>query len=223
MIIRELAAALQAEFAGDGEREITAVMPLEEAGASDLSFVSNMKFAQLALTSVAGCLVIPPGIDVPGKNLIFAKDPRAAVAQLIPLLHPIARPGAGIHPSAVIHPEARVHETASIGPFCSVGPRCAVGAQTILYPRVCLYRDVQVGDRCVLHSGVVLGADGFGFVWRDDHYENFPQVGKVSIGNDVEIGANSCIDRAALGVTSIGDGTKIDNICLLYTSPSPRD
>jgi UDP-3-O-[3-hydroxymyristoyl] glucosamine N-acyltransferase len=212
MIIRELASALQAEFTGDGKKEIAAVMPLEEAGQNDLSFVSSMKFAQMALTSAAGCLVIPPGFQVPGKNLIFAKDPRAAVAQLIPLLHPIVRPDAGVHPSAVIHPEARIDPTASIGPFCSIGPRCVVGAHTILFSRVSLYRDVQVGEHCVLHSGVVLGADGFGFVWRDDHYENFPQVGKVIVGNDVEIGANSCIDRAALGVTSIGDGTKIDNM-----------
>jgi UDP-3-O-[3-hydroxymyristoyl] glucosamine N-acyltransferase len=212
MIIRELAAALQAEFAGDGEKEITAVMPLEEAGSSDLSFVSSMKFAQMALGSNAGCLVIPPGFEVPGKNLIFAKDPRAAAARLIPLLHPMARPDAGIHPSAVIHPEARVHESASVGPFCSVGPRCIIGADTILHPRVSLYRDVTVGERCVLHSGTVLGADGFGFVWREGHYENFPQVGRVILGNDVEIGANSCVDRAALGVTSIGDGTKIDNM-----------
>lgn len=212
MIIRELAAALDAEFAGDGEKEIAAVMPLEAAGATDLSFVSSMKFAQMALNSAAGCLVIPPGFQIPGKNLIFAQDPRAAVALLIPMLHPISRPGAGIHPSAVIHPEAQIHETASVGPFCTVGPRCVVGAQTILYPRVSLYRDVKVGERCVLHSGVVLGADGFGFVWRDDHYENFPQVGKVIVGNDVEIGANSCIDRAALGFTTIGDGTKIDNM-----------
>jgi UDP-3-O-[3-hydroxymyristoyl] glucosamine N-acyltransferase len=212
MKIRDLAAAIGADFAGDGEYEITAVAPLEEAGPNDLSFVSSMKFARMALTSNAGCLVIPPGHDVPGKNLLFAADPRAAVATSIPLIHEVTRPGVGVHPSAVIHPEARVHETASIGPFCSVGPRCAIGADTILYPRVSLYRDVTVGERCVLHSGVVLGADGFGFVWREDRYENFPQIGKVVIGDDVEIGANSCVDRAALGVTSIGDGSKLDNM-----------
>ncbi len=212
MLIRDLAAALEARYSGDGEYEVTAVAPLEEAGPRDLSFVSNPKFAQTAIQGKAGCLVLPPGYEIPGRNLIFHPDPRAAVARLIPLLHDLQKPAAGIHPSAVIHPEARVHETASIGPFCSIGPRCVIGAHAILYPRVSLYRDVTVGERTILHSGVVLGADGFGFVWRDDHYENFPQVGKVIIGNDVEIGANSCVDRAALGVTSIGDGTKLDNM-----------
>ena len=212
MNIRELAAALGAEFVGDAELEIVAVMPLEDAGPDDLSFVSNAKFASMALSSKAGCLVIPSGFNVPGKNFIFASDTRAAVARLIPLLHRFEAPAPGIHASAEIHPDAHVHETASIGPFCTIGPRCVIGAHSILHPRVSLYRDVQVGDRVVLHVGVVLGADGFGFIWREDHYETFPQVGKVVIGNDVEIGANSCVDRAALGVTFIGDGSKLDNM-----------
>ncbi len=212
MLIRELAAALEASFSGDGEHEIKAVMPLEEAGSDDLSFVSNPKFAPVAIAGKAGCLIIPPGFEIPGRNLIFHADPRGAVARIIALVHDVKKPSAGIHPSAVIDPEARIHESASIGPFCSVGPRCVIGAGSILHPRVSLYRDVIVGDRAILHSGVVLGADGFGFVWRASHWENFPQVGKVVIGNDVEIGANSCVDRAALGVTSIGDGTKLDNM-----------
>ena len=212
MLIRDLAAAIGSGFSGDGDYEITGVMPLEDAGPSDLSFVSNPKFAQAAIQGKAGCLIIPPGFEIPGRNLIFHKDPRAAVAQLIPLVHSLDRPAPGIHPSAVVHVSAQIHETASIGPFCTIGPRCIIGAGSILHSRVSLYRDVTTGDRVILHSGVVLGADGFGFVWRDDHYENFPQVGRVLIGNDVEIGANSTVDRAALGVTSIGDGTKIDNM-----------
>jgi UDP-3-O-[3-hydroxymyristoyl] glucosamine N-acyltransferase len=212
MLIRDLAEALKAEFAGDGDHEIKAVAPLEDAGPDELSFVANPKFAQTAITGRAGCLILPPGYGIPGRNLIFHPDPRAAVARVIPLLHDVRRPSPGVHPSAVVDPDAKVDPTASVGPFCFVGPACRVGAGAVLYARVTLYRNVSVGERTVLHSGVVLGADGFGFVWREDHYENFPQVGRVEIGCDVEIGANSCVDRAALGVTSIGDGTKLDNM-----------
>jgi UDP-3-O-[3-hydroxymyristoyl] glucosamine N-acyltransferase len=136
----------------------------------------------------------------------------------------------GIHPSADIHQDARVDPTAQIGPRVSVGARASVGARcklgpgcavgsgssvgdgSVLHANVTIYPLVTVGRRCVLHSGSVIGADGFGFVLTGDRYQKFPQVGRVEIGDDVEIGANTCIDRAALGVTTIGDGTKLDNL-----------
>ena len=212
MRISELAEALQSTFTGNGDHDITSVMPLEDAGPHDIAFVGNPKFAQVAIEGKAGCLILPPGFDIPGRNLIFHANPWAAIAAALPLLHDLPKAVPGIHPSAVIDPTATVDATASVGPFCTVGPRCTIGANAVLHARVTLYRDVTVGERSILHTGCVIGADGFGFVWREDHYENFPQVGKVILGSDVEIGANSCVDRAALGVTSIGDGSKLDNM-----------
>ena len=211
MRVQQLSALLAAQFAGDGELEIERVAPLETAGPRELAFVGSLRFAALARNGKAGCLIVPPGYGIPGRTTIFAPDPRAAVAQAIRFLHP-RRVREGIHETAVISPSARIDRSASIGPYCVIGDRCRVGEECVLHAHVTLYDDVQLGDRVVLHTGVVLGADGFGYVWKEDHWENFPQIGRVLIGNDVEIGAHSCVDRAALGITSIGDGTKLDNM-----------
>ena len=211
MRVQQLSALLAAKFEGDGELEILRVAPLETAGLGEVAFVSSLKFAHLATNGRASCLIVPPGYGIAGRTLIFAPDPRAAIARAIQLLHP-RRVVEGIHETAVISPSARVDASASIGPYCVVGDRCRVGEECVLHAHVTLYADVTLGDRVTLHSGVVLGADGFGYVWNNDHYDNFPQIGCVLIGNDVDIGAHSCVDRAALGVTSIGDGTKIDNM-----------
>lgn len=211
MRVQQLSALLAARFEGDGELEIVRVAPLETAGAGEIAFVGSLKFADLARNGKAGCLIVPPGYGIPGRTTIFAPDPRAAIARTIELLHP-RRVREGVHETAVISPTASVDSSASIGPYCVIGDRCRVGEECVLHAHVTLYPDVYLGERVILHSGVVLGADGFGYVWREDHYENFPQIGRVLIGNDVEIGAHSCVDRAALGVTSIGDGTKLDNM-----------
>ncbi len=211
MRVQQLSALLAAKFEGDGELEILRVAPLETAGPSEIAFVGSLKFSEQARRGRAGCLIVPPGYGIAGRTTIFAPDPRAAIARAIELLHP-RRVVEGIHETAVISPSARVDPSASIGPYCVVGDRCRIGEECVLHAHVTLYADVTLGDRVTLHSGVVLGADGFGYVWKDDHYDNFPQIGRVLIGNDVEIGAHSCVDRAALGVTSIGDGTKIDNM-----------
>ena len=211
MRVQQLSALLAAKFAGDGELEIERVAPLETAGPREIAFVSSLKFAPLARAGKAGCLIVPPGYGIPGRTTIFAPDPRAAVARAIQLLHP-RRVREGIHETAVVSHTARIDPSAFIGPYCVIGDRCQVGEECVLHAHVTLYDDVHLGERVVLHSGVVLGADGFGYVWKEDHYENFPQIGRVIIGNDVEIGAHSCVDRAALGLTSIGDGTKLDNM-----------
>ena len=211
MRVQQLSALLASRFEGDGELEIERVAPLETAGPGEVAFVASLKFAGLARNGKAGCLIVPPGYGIPGRTTIFAPDPRAAIARAIELLHP-RRIREGIHETAIISPSARLDPSASIGPYCVVGDRCRIGEECVLHAHVTLYPDVQLGDRVTLHSGVVLGADGFGYVWKDDHYENFPQIGRVLIGNDVEIGAHSCVDRAALGVTQIGDGTKLDNM-----------
>lgn len=231
MRVRDLAAFLNAAWEGDGDREIRGVSALEDAGSEDLSFVTGGRGAKAAESSQAGCLLARPDYPNPsGCGIIRVPDPRAAIARVIPLFHPPVQPQPGIHASAVIAGDAAIHPTAHIGPLvtigagseigagssigagCTIGAHVDIGAYCILHPRVTIYDDVSIGDEAILHSGCVIGADGFGFVLTGQGYEKFPQVGRVEIGSRVEIGANSCVDRAALGITSIGDGTKLDNM-----------
>ena len=237
--VKELAAWLGAPFEGDGECELRRVAPLDEAGADELSFVTHGKGVKLAAASRAGCLLIPSDLPAellgdPARTVIRAvirvPDPRAAIARAITKLHPRVDPPPGIHPTAVIGPGAVIGAGAYIGPLVTIGAGAQIGAGTqvhagsvigdhvrigercLIHPRVSIYPDVTIGNQVVLHSGCVIGADGFGFVFTAGAYEKFPQVGRVEIADHVEIGANSCVDRAALGVTSIGEGTKLDNL-----------
>jgi UDP-3-O-[3-hydroxymyristoyl] glucosamine N-acyltransferase len=231
MRVKELALWLGNEFEGNGDLEIRRVTTLEEAGPDDLSFISNQRAAKLAGQSQAGCVLVPLDfLNDPPRTIIRAADPRAAVARAIAKLHPRIEPQPGVHPSAIIGPGAIVEPGCFIGPLAAIGAGVrvstgtSIGAGSVigdyvhignhctLHPRVTIYRDVEIGNYVILHSGCVIGADGFGFVLADGMYEKFPQIGRVHIGDRVEIGANSCVDRAALGVTSIGDGTKIDNL-----------
>lgn len=229
MRVTEIAGELKAAWEGDGNLEIGGVAPLESAGPREIAFVGNRKAAVGAHLSSAGCLLVTP--DFPkGRTLIRVADPRAACARVIQLLYPPPAVNPGVHataviaesahiaksaaigPHATIGAETRIGERSSIGPGCVIGDGVKIGADCKLHSNVTIYNGVTIGDRAVLHSGAVLGADGFGFVKQGDHYEKFPQIGRVEIGNDVEIGANSCVDRAALGVTEIGDGAKLDNM-----------
>jgi len=229
MRVSEIAAYLNVPWEGDGDREISGAAALESASPYEIAFVGNRKAAAFAVESHAGCLLVTA--DFPsGRTLIRLSDPRAAFARVIGLLYPSQAPMPGIHITAVIPDPSHIASTAAIGPHVSIGSGTRIGERTtigagcaigsgitigddcVLHANVTIYDNVTVGNRAVLHSGCVLGADGFGFVRADDHYEKFPQIGRVEIGNDVEIGANSCVDRAALGVTSIGDGTKLDNM-----------
>src|SRR5438552_2188395 len=230
MRVRELAQWLGAEFEGDGEVEIAGVAPVESAGPADISFINSRKAAQQAEASAAGCLIVPMDFAGPGRTLIRAASPRTAFARTIGRLHPPRQPEPGIHPTAVVAATARIGEGVSIGPHASVGeasslgPGTAVGAGSrvgagvvigeggLLHAGVTIYDGVRIGCGVVLPCGCVIVADGFGFVMEGGRYEKFPQVGTVEIGDYVEIGANACIDRAALGVTSIGEGAKIDNM-----------
>ncbi|HEY3485936.1 MAG TPA: UDP-3-O-(3-hydroxymyristoyl)glucosamine N-acyltransferase, partial [Ilumatobacteraceae bacterium] len=134
-----------------------------------------------------------------------------AFARVLAWLHP--RPAvSGIHPTAVVHPAARVGRNVGIGPYCVVGADCAIGDDTVLHAHVTLYDGVVIGRRCLLHAGVVIGADGFGFVPTKDRVEKIPQIGGVEIGDDVEVGANTTIDRGTMGDTVIEDGVKLDNL-----------
>lgn len=226
--VSEIATLLQSKWEGE-DRTIQGVAPVESAGPSDLSFVGSRKAAAQAISSRAGCLLVTdefPG----GRTFIRVADPRAAFARVVRHLFPPEPVSPGIDPATVVAGSASIHSSASIGPHvvigessqigartrvgggCVIGARVKIGADCLIHPNVSIYADVTIGDRAMLHSGCVLGADGFGFVLIGDHYEKFPQIGRVEIGDDVEIGANSCVDRAALGVTEIGSGTKLDNM-----------
>jgi UDP-3-O-[3-hydroxymyristoyl] glucosamine N-acyltransferase len=227
--VTEIAGELKAAWEGDGKLEISGVAPLESAGPREIAFAGSRKAVSGAHLSSAGCLLVTAAFPS-GRTLIRVDDPRGACARVIGLLYPTPAAEPGIHPTAVIGASADIAKSAAIGPHatigagtrigerssigggCMIGDGVRIGTECRLHANVTIYDSVTIGDRAVLHSGVVLGADGFGFVLRGDHYEKFPQIGRVEIGNDVEIGANSCVDRAALGVTQIGDGAKLDNM-----------
>lgn len=230
MTVRELAAMLQAPFEGDGESAIDGVGSVESATARQLSFAAGKKAHELASASQAGCLLVAPDFGASSGALIRVSDPRAAFARVIAHFHPPEPVVTGIHPSAVIAERvelgsgvsigphvtiaagARIGDGTAIGPGCTIGAGAVIGANCRLAARVTLYREVTLGDRVILHAGVVIGADGFGFAMVNGRYEKFPQIGTVQIADAVEIGANSCIDRATLGITSIGEGSKLDNL-----------
>jgi UDP-3-O-[3-hydroxymyristoyl] glucosamine N-acyltransferase len=231
MRVKELAAFLESPFEGDGERVLRKVAALDDAGPEDLSFVTGGQSVKRAEASAAGCLLVPNDFNnVEHRTVVRAAHPRAAVARAISRLHPKVEAIPGMHASVVIGPGAIIEPGVHVGPLvsigagvrmgagssigagCVIGDYVSIGEKCTLHPGVTLYRDVTLGREVVLHSGCVIGADGFGYVLADGIYENFPQIGRVEIGDRVEIGANSCVDRAALGVTSIGDGTKIDNL-----------
>lgn len=213
MRVRELADWLGATFEGDGEKIVEGVAPVDSAGAAQLAFVAGAKAVELAQASAASCLIVPVDFhNAAGRTVIRAEQPRAAFARCVARLHPPRKPQPGVHPAAVVGAGVKLGLNCAIGAGCVIGERTVIGEDTVLHANVTVYDDVEIGDRVILHSGCVIGADGFGFVLTEGRYEKFPQVGRVVIGNDVEIGANCCVDRAALGTTWIGDGTKLDNM-----------
>jgi UDP-3-O-[3-hydroxymyristoyl] glucosamine N-acyltransferase len=230
LLVRELAAFLGAEYEGDGELEISGAAPVESARFSDLSFASGAALGRVS-ASQASCVIVPSDFsNVTSRTVIRVAQPRGAFVAALKLIYPAEPVRAGVHATACIAGTASLDSTceigahvtigqrASIGPGtrirsgCSIGADVVIGAHCTVEPNVTIYSRVEIGSRVILHSGVVLGADGFGFMLSGDHYEKFPQVGRVVIHDDVEIGANACVDRAALGVTEIGEGTKLDNM-----------
>lgn len=209
----EIAAICNSTVDGDPSLSIAGANSLESATKSELSFAGNDKAAAFAHQSQAGCLIVPESFDLAGPwALIRVANPRAAFAKVLRALYPPAATGPAIHPTVFIGESSVVGEGTRIHAHCTIGARVTIGANCIIYPNVTIYDGAVIGDRVILHAGCVIGADGFGFTLIGGHYEKFPQVGIVEIGDDVEIGANSCIDRAALGVTRIGRGTKLDNL-----------
>ncbi|MEI8324564.1 MAG: UDP-3-O-(3-hydroxymyristoyl)glucosamine N-acyltransferase [Betaproteobacteria bacterium] len=217
LLLGSIVQALQGELCGDAQLSITGLAPLESAGASELSFLSHPKYQGQLAASRAACVIVGPTMrEAAAKRgaFIVAEQPYLYFARLTQLWKQqhSRRGGVRLHPSAVIDPQAWVDATASVGPLCVLERGARIGAGTVLKSRVTVGEDCTVGERCLLHPGVVLGADGFGFAPNEGAWEKIEQLGTVRVGNDVEIGANSCIDRGALHDTVISDGVKIDNL-----------
>jgi UDP-3-O-[3-hydroxymyristoyl] glucosamine N-acyltransferase len=230
--LAELAELVGGRVEGDSERTIEAVRALDSAGPHDLSVLKNPRYREQAEASRAGALLVGPALagTVPGRPLLVVGDPDYALARLVAVLHPPARREPGVHPTAVLEAGCEVDPSASIGPYAvigagsrigagavihaavSIGRRCVVGEGAVLHPHAVLYDETEVGPHSVVHAGAVLGADGFGYATQEGSHHKVPQVGRVVIEGDVEIGANSTVDRATLGETRIGEGTKIDNL-----------
>jgi len=231
LTVAQLAEICGGSAEGDTERSISGANALENATEGELSFAENRKAVEMTASSRAGCLLVPRWFDATGEwALIRADQPRNAFTKAIAALYSKAKPAPTTHPTAEIAPTAgiapdcfvgahtSVGERTKIGSGCYIGNGCIIGDDVTigdgvtLHPNVTIYDGVRIGARVILHSGCVIGADGFGFTLVGDRYEKFPQIGTVEIGDDVEMGANCCIDRAALGVTRIGEGTKLDNL-----------
>jgi UDP-3-O-[3-hydroxymyristoyl] glucosamine N-acyltransferase len=230
--LSDIAAKLGCPVEGDGSVEIRGVGSLDDATAGQLTFLGNPKYAEKAKTTKASAILLGKDAASTGIPAIRVPDPYASFAEVISWFHPAPRPAEpGIHPTAVVAKSARIGEGAAIGPFVVIGENVVIGRNACLGAHVVLYRDVTVGDDALFHArvtvrercrigsrvrlepGVVIGSDGFGFTKLEDGtHKKIPHVGNVVIEDDVEIQANSCIDRATLGETRIGRGTKIDNL-----------
>jgi len=209
--------ALGGELLGDGALLVTGLAPLQSATAQQLSFLSHPKYQSQLAASQAGCVIVSPPfreLACARGSCIVTDEPYLYFARVTQLWKK-SLPQAGgplIHPTAVIDPLAQVHPTARIGALCVVERGARIGADSELKSRVTVAEDCVIGQRCLLHSGVVIGADGFGFAPHAGEWVKIEQLGAVVIGDDVEIGANTCIDRGALDNTVIGDGVKLDNL-----------
>jgi UDP-3-O-[3-hydroxymyristoyl] glucosamine N-acyltransferase len=229
--LSHLQAVLGGEIRGDGSRMLDDVGALDNAGPNQISFVVSAKHLASALASKAGALIVAPALaeKLPGDCLI-TDQPHAVFARAAALFHPEPPLRAGIHPSAQVDPGADIAQDAEIGPHavvgsgavigsgtrigpnCSIGDRAVIGRNCRLFANVAVYAECVIGDRTTLHSGCVIGADGFGLAWESGRWQKVPQIGRVILGADVEIGANTTIDRGALIDTVIEDGVKIDNL-----------
>jgi UDP-3-O-[3-hydroxymyristoyl] glucosamine N-acyltransferase len=231
MTVGEIAKIIGGDAEGDAEREAFGVSPLDVAEEGSVVWLERRRDASLLDGKDPAAVICPPDVEVEGRTVIRAKNSKLAFAKAVELFNPYRKHEPGIHPSAVVSPEAVAHPTCAIGPNCCVEAGAAVGAGSVLranvflglgakvgegcllHPNVVVLDGCEIGNNVTLHSGVVIGADGFGYV-RDEsgnHYK-VPQAGRVVIEDDVEIGANSAVDRATLGETRVGRGAKIDNL-----------
>lgn len=218
------------EVLGDADVRITQVATLDAAGPGQISFLANRRYRkQLEQTRADAVIVAAHDADATQRPRIVCDDPYTYFARVSALLNPPSAVSPGIHPLAAVHPSARIAASAAIGPFvsigagaevgegssveagCALGENARIGRDCRLYSNVSVYHDCLIGDRVILHSGAVIGADGFGLAWDNGRWKKIPQIGRVILGDDVEVGANTTIDRGALDDTVLEEGVKLDN------------
>lgn len=234
MKLSDVARALGAEVRGEGGTEITGVAPIDDARPGALTFLADPRLASALATTRASAVVLPPDAPEVALPSLRARQPYVTFVAAVELFHPPApRPAPGVHASAVVAPSARLGPGAWVGPHVVIGERVRIGRDAVLHANVVVYADaeigdafvahagavvregVRIGDRVILQAGAVIGTDGFGYLPLPDGNRRIPQVGTVVLEDDVEIGANATIDRAALGTTVVGRGTKIDNLVMI--------
>ncbi len=216
MKLSELAQRIGAEVAGDASLEVHSVTTLDTAQPGQVSFLANRKYAHQLETTKASAVIVAPNVKCDRVTLLKSADPYYAFAQALVALHGHRKhPHGGIHPSAHVDPAATIGEGAVVYPGAYVGPRAKIGRDCILYPNAVVYDDCVLGDRVILHAGAVIGQDGYGYSTHAGEHHKIPQIGNVILEDDVEVGANTCIARAALGSTVIGKGTKIDALVMV--------
>ena len=230
LTVSELAKQLGAEVTGDANATLTGFAMANLAGPGDLTFAENAQYFAAAEASAATAVICDQKAVSDKKILIRVANPRVAFAKALAVFFPEPKFAPGVHPSAVIAASAQIDPSAHIGPHCTIGERVKIGTNCVLqsgdfiaddstlgdgtnlFPNVTVYSRSQIGKRVRIHSGTVIGSDGFGYVFDAGFHRKVPQIGNVVIGDDVEIGSNVSVDRAALGSTVIGKGTKIDNL-----------
>ncbi len=226
----QIADQLHGEVIGDGSVRLTGFAPADHAKTGDLTFAEKPAYFAAVEQSAATAVLVSDAFESSKKVLIRVPNARVAMARVLPLFYPAEGRAPGIHSSAVIDPSAHIDQTAQIGPHCVVGPGVKIGARSVLlggnhigrdcqigddvclYPNVVIYARSQIGHRVTIHASSVIGSDGYGYVLDEGRHRKMLHVGNVIIHDDVEIGANAAIDRATLGSTVIGRGTKIDNL-----------
>lgn len=230
---KAIAEHLQGSVDGNPQCQVSTLSKIEDATPGSVTFIANPKYASYIETTQASIIIVGQDFicdEKPKATLIRVANPYEAFSRLLFLFEEKKEQQKGLHPSATIHPEASLGDNIYVGPHvvieagvkiekgviinanAYVGNHVTLGANTIIHPNVVLYADTQIGSQCIIHSGTVIGADGFGFApQKDGHYQKIPQTGNVVIGNNVEIGANTTIDRATIGSTQIEDGVKLDN------------
>ncbi|MCX5725970.1 MAG: UDP-3-O-(3-hydroxymyristoyl)glucosamine N-acyltransferase [Candidatus Saganbacteria bacterium] len=228
--VREIAMLVSGEIAGDGSLKIKGIASLDEAEEGDLSFYLDPGYDEKFRKTKASALIVPKGKKIAGKTLISVKNPREAFAKVLKLFEPEKAKPRGIHETFIQGEDVRIGKDANIGPFVTlgnkvilgkgvniypgayIGDKVEIGEDAIIYPNVTIYERVKIGKRVIIHAGAVIGGDGFGFVQSGGENIKIPQIGTVTIEDDVEIYPNTCIARGTLGATIIRRGTKIDNL-----------